>query len=179
VFVETVGIGQSESEVALLVDTLLFVAQPGAGDLLQFMKAGIIELPDVFAVNKCDLGPAAERTANELTAGLGLGEATADDWIPPVLRVSARDGTGIPGLVAALGSHRRHLLAGEALAARRRRARVTHVEQALRERYGSFGVETLGGPAVIAERVDAARSRSAFALVLELSREIEEALRKP
>ena len=57
-----------------MVDTLVYVANPGAGDMLQFMKAGLIELPDVFAVNKADLGPAAERTASELEAGLGRGD---------------------------------------------------------------------------------------------------------
>ena len=68
VFVETVGVGQSEGEVAGLVDTLLFVANPGGGDTLQFMKAGILELPDVFVVNKADTGAAADRTALELCA---------------------------------------------------------------------------------------------------------------
>jgi LAO/AO transport system kinase len=63
VLIETVGVGQSEAEVADLVDTLVWVAQPGAGDLLQYMKAGALELPDVVAVNKSDLGALAERTA--------------------------------------------------------------------------------------------------------------------
>ena len=79
VLIETVGVGQSEAEVASLVDTLVWVAQPGAGDLLQYMKAGALELPDVVAVNKNDLGPMAERTAGELAAGLSLAERT-EDW---------------------------------------------------------------------------------------------------
>ena len=64
VFVETVGIGQSEGDVAGLVDTLVFVANPGAGDTLQFMKAGILERPDIFVVNKSDIGALAERAAS-------------------------------------------------------------------------------------------------------------------
>ena len=71
VFVETVGVGQSESEVAALVDTLLFVAQPASGDLLQFMKAGVLELPDVFAVNKDDTTVASAPRGN-CKPGLGL-----------------------------------------------------------------------------------------------------------
>ena len=86
VFVETVGIGQSESEISQLVETLVFVVQPGAGDTLQFMKAGILEWPDVFVVNKADLGAPAERTRSELIAGLGLGERRDDAWTPPVLQ---------------------------------------------------------------------------------------------
>src|SRR5690606_10972382 len=101
VFVETVGVGQSEAEVADLADTLVFVAQPGAGDMLQFMKAGVLEHPDVFVVNKADLGAIAERTASELAAGLTLGARRPDGWSPPVLLVSARDARGIDELVAA------------------------------------------------------------------------------
>ena len=85
VFIETVGIGQSESDVTSVTDSLIFVAQPGAGDALQFMKAGVLELPDIFIVNKADLGAAAERTANELQAGLGLGERASEGWTPPVV----------------------------------------------------------------------------------------------
>ena len=65
VFVETVGVGQSEAEVVDLVDTLIFDAQPAAGVLIQFMKAGILEWPDIFFVNKSDLGELAPRTAGE------------------------------------------------------------------------------------------------------------------
>ena len=74
VFVETVGVGQSESDVISIVDTLVFVASPGSGDVLQFIKAGLIELPDIYVVNKADLGEPATRTAHELTSALGLDE---------------------------------------------------------------------------------------------------------
>ena len=174
VFVETVGIGQSESDVAHQTDTLLFVAQPGAGDVLQFMKAGVMELPHVFAVNKSDLGAAASRTAADLSAGLAL--SSAAEWEPPVVSVSARDGEGIDLLLDALERHRECLERSGGLEERRRHSRVEHVRSTLRERYGSFGLEALGGLAAVAERVEKAR-RSASALVLELSREIEGRLR--
>lgn len=179
VFVETVGVGQSESDVADLVDTLVFVAQPGAGDLLQFMKAGILEWPDVVAVNKADMGPLARRTAGELEAGLGLAELPAGAWRPPVLLVSARDGTGVAELAAALDAHAAELRRSGALAPRRQRAREAFVREGLERRYGSFGLAALGGRDAVASRIHAARGVSAFALLLHLSAEIEDRLRKP
>jgi LAO/AO transport system kinase len=176
VFIETVGVGQSEAEVAELVDTLLFVAQPGAGDVLQFMKAGILEHPDVFAVNKADLGALAERTASELEAGLSLGARASEAWHTPVLLVSARDGKGIDALIGALAAHRDALLAAGEWAARRRRARVAWVQDALERRYGSFGVERIGGREAVRARA-AAASGAGFEIALALGREIEAALR--
>jgi len=178
VVVETVGVGQSEGEVAHLVDHLVYVAQPGAGDLLQFMKAGVLELPDVFAVNKADLGPAAERTAAELEAGLGLGERHAPGWVPPVVLISARDGSGLDALERALAAHEEALRAEGGLARRRREGRNAFVGEALRDRYGSYGLAALGGPVALTERLRAAPDASGFALVDAMGREIEEALRK-
>ena len=83
-----------------------FVANPGGGDTLQFMKAGILELPDVFAVNKADTGAIAERTAHELEAGLRLTERDPKAWQAPVKLVSARDATGIGPLLDVLDAHR-------------------------------------------------------------------------
>jgi len=180
VFVETVGVGQSETDVATLVDTLVYVAQPGAGDLLQFMKAGILEVPDVFVVNKADLGAPAARTAGELEAGLGLGfRDAASGWTPPILLVSARDGTGVRELVETLRAHRRHLEASGALEARRARGKEAFVQETLERRYGSYGIAQVGGPTGICCRVRESRDASAFTLVLALGREIEDALRKP
>lgn len=180
VFVETVGVGQSETDVATLVDTLVYVAQPGAGDLLQFMKAGILEVPDIFVVNKADLGASAARTAGELEAGLGLSSRDgASTWTPPILLVSARDGTAISELVEMLRAHRRHLESSGELEARRARGTEAFVVEALERRYGSYGTAQLGGAPGIACRVREAQGGSAFALVLRLGQEIEDSLRKP
>ncbi len=179
VLVETVGVGQSEGEVSNLVDTLVYVAQPGAGDLLQFMKAGILELPDVFAVNKSDMGPSAARTASELEAGVGLGERAGDGWSPPVVAISARDGAGLEGLDEALAAHRAHLVEGGRLAARRRAGRDAYVIEALLLRYGSHGLEAIGGEGAVAQRLSAEPDASGFGLAAALAREIEEALAKP
>jgi LAO/AO transport system kinase len=177
VFLETVGVGQSESDVRGAVDTLVYVAQPGAGDALQFMKAGILELPDVFAVNKADLGAAAERTAAELAGGLALGEG-GGAWTPPVLRVSARDGRGVTEVLAALDAHRAWLLGGGGLAARRRAGAEAAVLEALADRYGSHGLRALGGRAALEARLHAQPRVCAFADARRLGAEIEEALRK-
>jgi LAO/AO transport system kinase len=179
VFVETVGVGQSESDVASLVDTLVFVTQPGAGDTLQFMKAGVLEHPDVFVVNKADLGAPAQRTVAELGAALAMGPGHADGWTPPVIRVSARDGLGVEELLEALDAHRRHLEAHDRLAERRRRGRAELVREALERRYGSYGLERLGGAEGVRRRVEDDPGASPFALALTLGREIEDALRKP
>ena len=177
VIVETVGVGQSEGDVADLVDTLVFVAQPAAGDTVQFLKAGVLELPDVIAVNKADLGALAERTARELESTLALGEKPDARWVPPVVLVSARDSTGIAALEDAIARHRAHLGASAALEARRRRGRDAWLREMLSRRYGSFGVEALGGDEALVARSAAAPDASGFALELALSTEIERALR--
>jgi LAO/AO transport system kinase len=178
VFVETVGVGQSESDVAELVDVLAFVTQPGAGDLLQFMKAGVLELPDLFVVNKADQGPLAERTARELEAGLGLGERDGAGAAVRVVLASARDGRGIDAVLGALDELGAALAAGGRLAERRRRGRDRFALQALAARYGSYGLAAVGGADAVAERLAGERGSSGFALVERLGREIQEALRK-
>jgi LAO/AO transport system kinase len=179
VFVETVGVGQSEAEAAALVDTLVYVMQPGAGDTLQFMKAGLLELPDLFVVNKSDLGPPAERTAHELEAALGLGARDATGWTARVLLASARDGRGIDGLVAGLDAHRAHLAATGALAERRRRGALQLVRDTLERRYGSYGLDRIGGEVVLLARLRESAGISPVRLLEALGREIEDALRKP
>ncbi len=178
VFVETVGVGQSESEVAALVDTLVYVATPGAGDTLQFMKAGVLEYPDVFAVNKADLGAAATRTASELKNTLSLSEQNASATPAKVVLTSAREGTGVRELLSAIDAHRRQLIDGDALRARRLHGREILLLGALERRYGAFGIEQLGGRRMLRERVREDDRISAFALLSRLGFEIEEALRK-
>jgi LAO/AO transport system kinase len=179
VLVETVGVGQSESDVADLADTLAFVTQPAAGDLLQFMKAGVLELPDIFVVNKADQGPQAERTARELAAGLGLGERSAEaPGMPRVVLVSARDGKGIDALLTALEAHFASLCEGGLRAERRLRGRDRFVRETLAVRYGSYGLASIGGAPALADRLAGEPGASGFALVERLGREIEEALRK-
>ncbi len=179
VFVETVGVGQSEAEIVELVDTVVFVAQPGAGDTLQFMKAGILEIPDVFVVNKADLGAVARRTLHELGAGLGLSTPRSDGWRPPAILASAREGRGIGELVQAIDAHREHLEQNRQLEERRLRGRAAYVLGCLARRFGSYGIEQAGGADTLALRVREAQDESASSLVHDLGREIEDAIRKP
>jgi LAO/AO transport system kinase len=179
VFVETVGVGQSEVDIAGLVDTLVYVGHPDAGDTLQFMKAGILELPDIFVVNKADLGESALRTARELESGLELSPREDAGWTRRVLLVSARDGAGVDLLVGAVDAHRRQQEESGKLRARRMRCREAFVLETLEDRYGSYGIEALGGPEAVLDRVRDEDSASGFALASALGREIEEALRKP
>jgi len=172
VFVETVGVGQSEAEVAGLVDSLLYVANPGAGDLLQFLKAGVLELPDVFLVNKADAGPDAQRTAADLESSLGLGEPADAGWSPPVLLASARDGTGIDAVLETLDAHRRHLIESGGLRERRQRGHERCVLDGLARRYGSYGLKQLGGATGVAA-IREIEGASAPALIACLGREIE------
>ena len=93
VIVETVGVGQSETEIADCADLVLLCVQPGAGDALQFAKAGIMEVPDLVLVTKADLGTAAERAAGDVRRALSL--ATGDGPPPSVAVVSAVSGRGV------------------------------------------------------------------------------------
>jgi len=172
VFVETVGIGQSESEISRLVDTLVFVVQPGAGDTLQFMKAGILEWPDIFVVNKADRGGPANRPRSELIAGLGLGERRDEEWSPPVLLCSARDDTGLDELFEAIEAHRLVQLESGRARLRRRQARASHVIDALLRRWGTAGVERIGGQSALEARIDRDRDASPFRLVDRIGREL-------
>jgi LAO/AO transport system kinase len=175
VFVETVGVGQSETQVIDLVDTLVFVAQPAAGDLIQFMKAGILEWPDIFFVNKSDLGDLARRSATELRAGLDLGSRRDPDRVATVLCGSARDGIEIDSLIAALDDHQAYLKTSGQQAIRRRSGRVARVRYALATRYGQFGLERLESGALesfVAEHADLSVDR----LIRQLGQQIEEAL---
>lgn len=187
VLVETVGVGQSEGEVADLVDTLIYVAQPGAGDLLQTLKAGVLELPDLVVVNKADLGPAAAQHQSELQAGLALtSSAEPDDlrggWQPPTLLVSAQNGSGISELLQAADRHRAWLQesapqsAQTRLAARRLRGRNRYVQSALLRRYGSYGLEAIGGSAQVSALLAQSSNDSGFQVLRQLSAQIEAAL---
>lgn len=100
VLVETVGIGQSEADIRHLADRVYLVVQPLGGDEVQFLKAGIIEVPDAFVLNKCD-EPAAEQSYHHLRGSLGLARPF-DDEPPEIHRTSARTGLGVDELAAAM-----------------------------------------------------------------------------
>jgi LAO/AO transport system kinase len=124
VLVETVGVGQSEVEVAGEADTTIVLLAPGMGDGIQAAKAGILEIGDIFVVNKADRD-GADATARELRHMISLGPSgQAGAWKPPVLKVVATRGEGLPQLVEAIDGHRAWLEAsGTGMTRRRTRAR--------------------------------------------------------
>jgi LAO/AO transport system kinase len=138
VVVETVGVGQSETDIAEVADTVAVIVQPGSGDVLQFLKSGIMEIPDVLVVTKADLGAVALRARRDLHAALrSLG--ARDTAVVAVCSVPPA--RGVDELVAALDAHRAALdLPTRRLAARRASALADFAAE-----HGERGVRTLGG----------------------------------
>ncbi len=138
VVIETVGVGQSETDVAEAADTVAVVVQPGSGDALQFLKAGIMEVPDVLVVTKADLGAVATRAEHDLQAALGALGAAA---VPVVSVSSIAPVSGIEALVASLDAHRSGLnLAEVRIRARRLGALADFVAE-----HGERALRALGG----------------------------------
>jgi LAO/AO transport system kinase len=138
VVIETVGVGQSETDVAETADTVAVVVQPASGDVLQFLKAGIMEIPDVLVVTKADLGRVATRAVTDLRASLkALG--AADTAVIATSTISPP--SGIDELVDALDAHR----TGIDVAARRLRARRMHALADFIAEHGERGLRALGG----------------------------------
>jgi LAO/AO transport system kinase len=138
VVVETVGVGQSETDVEEVCDTVAVVVQPASGDTLQFLKAGIMEVPDVLVVTKADLGDAARRSQRDLAQALrALGQRDV-----PVLAVSSvPPPSGIPELAAAIDSHREGLEIREQRMHARRRAAVREFAA----EHGDAAIRAVGG----------------------------------
>lgn len=141
VIVETVGVGQSETAVASMVDFFLVLMLAGAGDELQGIKKGILELADALAINKADGDNVARatRAAAEYRAALGLFRHTSAAWDPPVVTVSALEGRGMDTLWSIVLDHRERMRASGALEANRRRQQTAWfwnvLEEELRGRF--------------------------------------------
>jgi LAO/AO transport system kinase len=131
--IETVGVGQSELEIAEKSHTVVVILVPESGDGIQAMKAGLMEIGDIFVVNKSD-HPDAEFAAMEIEATLKLKDAPEGAWSPPVVLTSAREGTGIEVLVERIEDHRRYLEDNEMIEARRRSILYSRVRNALMDR---------------------------------------------
>ncbi len=130
VLVETVGVGQDEVEIFRLAESCVVVLTPGMGDDIQAIKAGLMEVADLFVVNKADRD-GADRVVTEVMQMLELGEHGA--WVPPILKLVAKTGSGVPELRAGLERHREFLLGAEGKG--RRHARIRRrIESIIRER---------------------------------------------
>jgi LAO/AO transport system kinase len=127
VLVETVGVGQSEVEVAGLADTTVVLLAPGMGDAVQVAKAGLLEVGDLYVVNKSDRD-GADRLSRDIRHMLALGDHRDGAWVPPIVRTVAPSGEGIDDVAEAIAGHREHLDATGALGERRRRRARDEVE---------------------------------------------------
>ena len=146
VVVETVGVGQAEVEVAAATDTTLVVVAPGWGDAVQVAKAGILEIADVFVVNKSDR-EGADAAARDLDAMIRLGADA--EWTPPVVKASAGTGAAVEDVWAAVERHREFLEEGDRLAAARRRRLVAEVASLTTERLRGRALTALEADAVL------------------------------
>ncbi len=164
ILIETVGVGQSETEIDEVVDTVIFVVQPGSGDALQFMKAGIMEIPHILVINKSDQKSLALKAYNDLKAIGSFNRTDDQGWKPEALMTSALEGWGQDNLVCACSAHYHHL-AQHGMAELRRRHRIYWIFLLFQERFGSFGIDRLGGEAHVfkkIERYDMANPFSGF-----------------
>ncbi|MEO0426227.1 MAG: methylmalonyl Co-A mutase-associated GTPase MeaB [Pseudomonadota bacterium] len=180
VLVETVGVGQSETDVDGVVDTVVFCAQPGSGDALQYMKAGVMEIPDIVLVTKADLGALAVRTVSDMRGALSLsapqarGASGASRSVrpPPVLCCSASTGEGLESVVTALLEEEASTALGR-LERRRDQARAW-TRAAMGLEFGRYGAERLAHAAsdvgdsqpFAAQAAEAAAMRQALDSVL-------------
>jgi LAO/AO transport system kinase len=139
VVIETVGVGQSETHVVGAADTVVLCIQPGSGDTLQFMKAGIVEIPHILVVTKADMGEVARRTRRDVRAALRLGAEEGGDAVE-VLAVSAQQRDGLIELVRRIDAHFERLRSTGRLAEARGEQGARWIEEAVRERFGREGL---------------------------------------
>ncbi len=171
VVIETVGVGQAETEVADVADTVAVVVQPGSGDTLQFLKSGIMEIPDVLVVTKADLGQIALSTRRDVSAALrSLG--SRDTRVIAVSSLSPPQ--GIEELAAALDEHRERV----DIAERRLRARRANALADFAHEHGERGVRALGGRRAAEELLsDQDPTLDTTALVAALERAVQQTAR--
>lgn len=148
VLVETVGVGQAEVEIASLADTTLVLLAPGMGDAIQAVKAGILEIADVFVVNKADR-EGADATVRDINGMIALGERAAGEWRPRVVKAVAARGEGVDDVLKAIEEHRSYLDKSGELRRRREERAAAEIEALvlgrMRARIGSLrGGNSLG-----------------------------------
>ncbi|MEA5387280.1 methylmalonyl Co-A mutase-associated GTPase MeaB [Haloarculaceae archaeon H-GB11] len=198
ILVETVGAGQNEIDIVRTADTVTVLVPPGSGDDVQMLKAGILEIADLFVVNKADL-PGSDRTVQELREMLGMRdretrghhgvgtpgmndavERNDGDWTPPIVETVANDGTGVDDLLDALADHRDHLESSGQLEARTRSRYAAEIRQLLREDANALLAEELdargGLDAFVQQVLD--RESDPYSVADELVAPIEECVRE-
>ncbi len=143
VLIETVGVGQSETDVASAADTVVFCVQPGSGDSLQFMKAGIVEIPHIVVVTKADMGATASRALTDVEGAIGMTQDEAG-WRVPVLALSALHHEGVTALARQLDTRAAFLTTDGRLTRQRHAQAGDWLIDAVRERFGRDGLKRAG-----------------------------------
>ena len=178
VLVETVGVGQSEIDVANVADVTIVVVQPSSGDALQFLKAGIFEIPDVIVIGKSDLGDVARRAQSDLAHALGVGRGAGlyvDGAAAKVVLASGATHEGVDALLLAVDAALTSLRASGELTRRRKNGSISRAITVVERRVGELGVDALGGPDALAERI--ARALEVGAPPLEVAEQmVDEAI---
>ncbi len=168
VMIETVGVGQDEVDIVRLADITLVILVPGMGDDVQSIKAGIMEIADIFVINKSDR-EGADRVEREIRAMQAL-STRHDDWVPPVVKTVAQDGTGVPALADAINQYEEYLLKSEVGRRRRvenwrgrliemlrdeimERVRNTHMDDADADRYAAEIAEHKRDPYTLVDEI--------------------------
>ncbi|MFW6003047.1 MAG: methylmalonyl Co-A mutase-associated GTPase MeaB [Halanaeroarchaeum sp.] len=157
VLVETVGAGQNEVDVVKTADTVAVLIPPSSGDDVQMLKAGILEIGDVFVVNKADLA-GANKTVQELRQMLDMRERQEDDWDPRIVETVATDGTGLDDLLEAFDAHSRWLERSGRLSDRRRERYASEIRTLLRDDASGLlerEIANAGGMATLVDAVEA------------------------
>jgi LAO/AO transport system kinase len=148
-----VGIGQSEVEVAGRVDTTVLVTVPGLGDDVQVLKAGTMEIADIFAVNKADR-EGVERCVIEIEQLLSVREMDQSTFLPPIVQVIAKDGQGIGELAAAIEKHREYLASNKLLDQKRRARLKDEIHSIITNRLDKWAHAKLTGDLEARENID-------------------------
>jgi LAO/AO transport system kinase len=173
--IETVGVGQSEVDVAGIADTTVVVLFPGAGDVIQAMKAGLMEIADLFAINKADLD-GADMVEHEIADSLALRQDDDGGWKPRILKCSAREGEGVDDLIRAMDEHH-DLLKSNGLLVRRR---GEHIRAKVRRLVNDRLLEHIWTRCRMEERLEALelKGTSPYRLAETMIRELSENLWK-
>ena len=175
ILLETVGVGQSETDIADVVDTVISVIHPGSGDTLQFMKAGIMEIPHILVINKADRKKTSLKSFYDLKNAAAYMALDGDRWQPEVLMTSVVLDQGFDTLIAALNRHRA-MLEAWGIDQHRRRKLHRSILAAVRAEYGRFGIQLLGGDAPILNRLQNAAIANAHEGIAYLSHQIRDTL---
>jgi len=144
VFIETVGVGQSETEIEKIADTVVFCVQPDSGDNIQFMKAGIVEIPDIITVTKSDVGASAKKTEAVIKNSLRLSKNHKNlnsDWRIPVILSSSSEGRGLSDLITLMDRHFLWLKKRNHLSSQRSEQSIKWFRDHVRGEHGNMGIK--------------------------------------